>query len=181
MMKRNWKRVWTAAMTLILGSRLLSAQILAEAPDSFTIDTGGEVSLFRLYNPSSGEHFYTANEKEKDYLEKAGWTYEGIGWYAPENSSKPVYRLYNPNAGDHHYTMNTKERAHLIQAGWHDEGFCWYSDENEGVPLYRQYNPNAEAGAHNYTTSVTERDYLVYTGWRDEEIGWYAQRPGEPV
>ena len=59
--------------------------------------------MYRLYNPNSGEHFYTANTTERDNVKKAGWKYEGIGWYAP-TSGDPVYRLYNPNAGDHHYS-----------------------------------------------------------------------------
>lgn len=59
--------------------------------------------MYRLYNPNSGEHFYTANTVERDKVKKAGWKYEGIGWNAPA-SGDPVYRLYNPNAGDHHYS-----------------------------------------------------------------------------
>jgi len=97
--------------------------------------------MYRLYNRNSGEHFYTADSNEKDYLVKAGWTYEGIGWVAPSYSKDPVYRLYNKNAGDHHYTMNKAERDHLISVGWSDEGIGWYSDSNQTVPLYRQYNP----------------------------------------
>ena len=40
------------------------------------------VEMHRLYNPNSGEHFYTANTKEKTDLVGFGWKYEGIGWYA---------------------------------------------------------------------------------------------------
>jgi len=59
--------------------------------------------MHRLYNPNSGEHFYTAAVAEKNHLVKVGWKYEGIGWIAPANGSA-VYRLYNANAGDHHYS-----------------------------------------------------------------------------
>ncbi|MBQ9549262.1 MAG: InlB B-repeat-containing protein, partial [Lachnospiraceae bacterium] len=72
------------------------------------------VEMHRLYNPNSGEHFFTGNVVEKDFLITLGWSYEGVAWYAPESSSVPVYRLYNPNAGDHHYTMNKGERDILI-------------------------------------------------------------------
>ena len=75
----------------------------------------------RLYNPNSGEHFYTADLEEKDALVSYGWKYEGYGWVAPSETDavtngnvnagySPVYRLYNPNAGDHHYTKNIVER-----------------------------------------------------------------------
>ncbi len=132
--------------------------------------------MYRMYNPNSGEHFYTKNQKEAEMLVRAGWNYENIGWYAPSTSKAPVYRLYNPNAGDHHYTMYKGERDHLISVGWKDEGIGWYSaDKESGVPLHRLYNPNAKkAGAHHYTTNRAECDMLMSVGWNDEEIGWYG-------
>lgn len=128
----------------------------------------------RLYNPNSGEHFYTSNPAEVNKLVSVGWKYEGIGWQAPERSNTPVYRLYNSNAGDHHYTTDLTERFSLIKAGWKDEGIGWYSDDNKGIPLYRQYNPNAVSGSHNYTTSQEENNYLASIGWRKEGIAWYG-------
>lgn len=130
--------------------------------------------MYRLYNPNSGEHFYTASVAERDMLAGIGWRYEGVGWHAPQSSSIPVYRLYNGNAGDHHYTMSDGERDMLTSVGWSYEGVGWYSDELQGVPLYRQYNPNAVAGSHNYTTSAGENDMLVSVGWHAEGIGWYG-------
>jgi hypothetical protein len=132
------------------------------------------VPMYRLYNPNSGEHFYTAGEVERNTLMSLGWSYEGIGWYAPSSSKTPVYRLYNPNSGDHHYTTSAGERNALRQAGWSFEGIGWYSDDAMGVPLYRQYNPNATTGSHNYTTSKAENDALVAAGWVAEGIGWYG-------
>jgi len=132
------------------------------------------IPMHRLYNPNSGEHFYTGNTGEKDALVKLGWQYENIGWVAPPASSKPVYRLYNKYAGDHHYTMNAGERDALIKAGWDYENIGWYSDDNEEVPLYRQYNPNAKTGSHNYTVNKAENDALVKLGWIEEGIGWYG-------
>lgn len=132
------------------------------------------VSMFRLYNPNSGEHFYTASGVERDVLVSVGWSYEGVGWTAPESSGTPVYRLYNPNAGDHHYTTSIAEKDMLVSVGWNYECIGWYSDDAQGVPLYREYNPNAIAGAHNYTKSWGEHEYLVSLGWHDEGIGWYG-------
>ena len=132
------------------------------------------ITMLRLYNPNSGEHFYTSSEREKKSLEKAGWNYEGVAWEGPSWSNTPVYRLYNENVGEHHYTPSKKERDKLIKLGWKDEGIGWYSDDNEGTPLYRLYNPNATTGNHHYTTSTRERDKLVKIGWNDEGIGWYG-------
>ena len=140
------------------------------APDVETID------MYRMYNPNSGEHFYTGNVAEKNHLISVGWNYEGVGFKAPKTSNTPMYRLYNPNAGDHHYTYNKAERDHLVSVGWNDEGIGWYADDNKGVPQYRLYNPNAEAGAHHYTWNTAERDHLISLGWKGEGIGFYSCR-----
>ena len=132
------------------------------------------VSMYRLYNPNSGEHFYTANAGERDNLVKVGWRYEGVAWNAPKTSDTPVYRLYNPNAGDHHYTTSAAEKDNLVKVGWKYEGIGWYSTATDGQPLYRLYNPNAKAGSHHYTTNAAERDNLKKLGWRDEGIAWYG-------
>ncbi len=145
---------------------------------SATFKIGDVVPMYRLYNPYSGEHHYTASEVERDTLSAAGWNYEGIGWYAPRKSSAPVYCVFNPYSGDHHYTTSAGERDALVAAGWNDEGIGWYSDDAQGVALYRQYNPYAATGSHNYTTSTGERDMLVSVGWQDEGIGWYGVKMG---
>ena len=143
----------------------------------------------RLYNPNSGEHFYTADVKEKEALVNLGWNDEGYGWVAPETpatvtktSDQPVYRLYNPNAGDHHYTMSKEERNTLVAYGWKDENVGWYSAEDakhngKTVTVWRQYNPYANgAGSHNYTTDRAENNYLVSLGWIYEGKAWNALR-----
>ena len=135
--------------------------------------TSAYQDMYRLYNPNSGEHFYTASTNERDGLTVLGWRYEGVGWQAPVKGDA-VYRLYNPNAGDHHYTLSAKERDGLVVLGWRDEGIGWYSDSSHRIPVYRQYNPNAVAGAHNFTQSKSENDQLVRVGWSAEGIAWYA-------
>ena len=132
----------------------------------------------RLYNPNSGEHFYTADLEEKAALVALGWNDEGYGWVSPtvedgKANGKPVYRLYNPNAGDHHYTMDEREARTLETYGWKAEGTGWYSAGS--VTVWRQYNPFANgAGSHNYTTDRAENDYLVSLGWVGEGQAWRA-------
>lgn len=130
--------------------------------------------MYRLYNPNSGEHFYTASSYERDQTVKAGWNYEGIGWYAPAKpNSTPVYRLYNSYAGDHHYTRSKLEADTLKKLGWKDEGIGWHSyEEADAIYPLRQYNPNAVAGSHNYTASKVENDHLVRVGWKAEGTAW---------
>ena len=132
-------------------------------------------SMYRLYNPNSGEHFYTSNQGERDHLVSLGWRYEGVAWNAPLTGA-PIFRLYNPNAGDHHYTGSEKERNDLVKLGWKYEGVAWYTaPSTTKKPQYRLYNPNCTgAGAHHYTGSTKERDDLVKLGWRYEGIAWYG-------
>lgn len=143
------------------------------------------VPMYRIYNPNSGEHFYTSSDKEKAHLVSLGWRDEGIGWYAPRGDVKtqngdPVYRLYNANGGEHHYTTDEKEKNALVSKGWKDEGIGWYSSPAPGksefgyANIYRLYNPNAFANNHNYTLSLKERDILVSLGWKDEGVAWYT-------
>lgn len=133
------------------------------------------VTMYRLYNQWSGEHFYTSDPSERSSLVKIGWTDEGVGWVGPDSEyGKPVYRLYNPYVagGDHHYTMSLEEYNTLGSLGWHREGVGWYSGGE--MPIYRQFNPYASTGTHNYTASAEERDALVRLGWRDEGVAWYG-------
>ena len=137
------------------------------------------VPMYRLYNPNTGEHFYTGSLQERNMLVEHGWQYEGVAWNAPTKSGEPVYRLYNPNNGDHHYTMSQEERDMLVGFGWQYEGVAWNSAPANGTdvtPLYRLYNPNADCGSHHYTGSEEERDFLVSLGWHYEGIGWFGIR-----
>ena len=160
----------TAIADVTAGSAELSTQATTSASSS--------VVMHRMYNPNSGEHFYTSSDQERDGLVKLGWRYEGLAWNAPKSSKSPVYRMYNPNSGDHHYTLSASERDNLRSIGWNYEGVGWYSDDAKGVPLYRQFNPNAIVGTHNYTYSKAENDNLVKLGWRAEGVGWYGVDTG---
>ena len=168
----------TVTATLPSGRSLSHEWTVVEAkPESTQV-------MYRLYNPNSGEHFYTASTAERDATIAAGWNDEGIGWTAPSESDTPVYRLYSGT--DHHYTTSIVERDHLIDVGWtlegdNAEGIAWYSDDQKRVPLYRQFNPNVDptapfnnSGSHNYTTSLEEHEQLISIGWQGEDIGWYG-------
>ena len=130
--------------------------------------------MYRLYNPNSGEHFYTGSTEERDMLASLGWQYEGVAWNAPTKKGTPVYRLFNPNNGDHHYTMSAEERDMLTALGWQYEGVAWNSASSSNIPMYRLFNPNADCGSHHYTGSMEEREFLVSLGWIYEGIGWYG-------
>ncbi len=164
----------TAVTANVLSTEATTQQTEGEKSSSSDAYASTHVNLYRLYNPNSGEHFYTSNFYEATSVATVGWRWEGIGWVAPTTSSMPVYRLYNPNAGDHHYTVNWNEMSYLVSLGWENEGIGWYSDDLDQTAVLRQYNPNAVAGAHNFTTSTVEDSMLASVGWKQEGIGWYA-------
>lgn len=133
--------------------------------------------MHRLYNPNSGEHFYTASWRERDHLTGVGWRYEGLSWWSPIVSWTRVYRVYNPNSGLHHYTTDVGERDALMSLGWRNEGVGWYSADSRDIAVYRLYNPND--GQHHYTCSLNEANQLASIGWNLEGTAWYGSMPVE--
>lgn len=130
------------------------------------------IPMFRLYNPNTGDHFFTQGVIESDILIDAGWTCEGIGWYAPCDSGIPIHRLYNPNSGEHHFTASDGESVYLANLGWIYEGVAFLSDKKERVPVYRLYNE--QTGKHTYTDNDAEKESLIKIGWIFEGVGWYG-------
>ena len=168
-MRKTLSVFFSAALALAM----LPASAFA-APDApLTAQSADTATMYRLYNPNSGEHFYTASPVERQAVIDAGWDDEGEGWTAPTEGVQ-VYRLYNSFAGEHHYTTSAEERDMLVGAGWTWEEGGWYSDANQAVALYRAYNPNAFANNHHYTTDWGEFETLLSLGWRDEGVGWHG-------
>jgi hypothetical protein len=141
---------------------------------SNTSNTVATTTVYRLYNPNSGEHLYTTDKNEYDTLGRIGWKQENVAWNSPA-SGDAVYRLYNPNSGDHHYTKDLNEYNTLAGIGWKQEGVKFYSSTaTDKVTVYRLYNPNLKVGTHHYTTDKNEYDTLAKLGWKQEGIGFYS-------
>lgn len=112
--------------------------------------------VYRLYNPNTGEHLFTADHSEAETIYKAGWNYEGIGWKYDPNGS-PVYRLQKPGGGDHLLTTEHTEIGTCVVNGWSYEGIAFTSSSDDGQSVYRYYKD----GTHMYTTSEAERAALA--------------------
>ena len=139
-----------------------------------------EGDVYRMYDPSRGEHFYTKNASEMQQLVNSGWVHEEDSDFtvvaATDDDAVPVYRLYNPNDGGmHFYTENATEAQQLAANGWSYEGISHYvydKNSGSGVAQYRLYNPNSTNGEHNWTTSIDEYNMLKAAGWTDEGVCW---------
>ena len=94
-------------------------------------------NMYRLYNPNSGEHFYTMSLHEATSVAQAGWQWEGIGWYSDGEGNVPVLRQYNPNAiaGAHNFTTSAVENDHLVGVGWNHEGLAWYATDGPNLSI----------------------------------------------
>ncbi len=136
-----------------------------------------ETPVYRLYNSTSTEHFYTPSLVEAQHLIAKSWHDEGIAWNNEDpKTGVPLYRVYNPVAGDHHYTLSQNEVQDLVKFGWHDEGVAWYASSNEkDLPVYRLYNPNVTTGTHHFTYSYEECVQMVKDGWKYEGIAFYTR------
>lgn len=164
-MKKGFSYAFVGAAMLMLGAAVVQA------------DSADASTLYRAYNPNTGEHLYTQNYNEIPFVVNAGWQDEGTAWTAPDKGVQ-VHRLFNPNnGGDHFYTLDTNERDHLTRVGWRYEGISWHS--GGAIPVYRLYNPNAKSGTHHYTTDGNERNHLVGLGWRSEGTAFYASAVGQ--
>lgn len=102
------------------------------------------IDVVRLYNPWTGEHLFSVDQKEVSDCEKAGWQNEGTFWKAyshvgdwqakfkdqtgaTKKTGATVYRLYNPWTGEHLYTTSSEEYNKLKTTGWNGEGIAFYS------------------------------------------------------
>ena len=130
--------------------------------------------MFRMYNPNTGEHFYTGSTVERDDLIAAGWQYEGVGFTFPANTGDPVHRLFQPSTGEHLYTMDEAEKNRLMADGWNYEGIAFNSAYDTEAVQHRLHNPNATVGAYHFTFSEVEKQNLIDAGWEYQGIGWYS-------
>lgn len=187
-MKKIGTKLTTLAMSAALALTLAPSAALTslakeEREDREDRDIPGavmqlSVPVYGFYNPNSGEHLFTVDLGEADNLGAAGWTEEGIKWYAP-TLGDPVYRLYNPNAplGDHYYSVNPAEVESLVGAGWKNEDVVFFSSDTDvsfTVPVYGLYNPNALSGTHHFTISKEEVDWLLSLGWQEGNPRFYG-------
>lgn len=140
-------------------------------------------NVYRLYNPWTGEHFYTKDLNEAKANANRGWTWEGVAWMSA-SSGRTVYRLYNRYSGDHLYTTSKSEYNKLGGYGWTQEGASFFAQNSDsGTAVLRLYNPYERVGTHLYTTDANEYNRLVRKhGWRGENRAWYVStRSANPI
>ncbi|TDL15780.1 hypothetical protein BD410DRAFT_796054 [Rickenella mellea] len=91
------------------------------------IPSTSTVPFFRLYNPTSGDHFFTTSESEvESAISNSGYTFQNIAasvYPTKICNSTSLFRLYNSFSGDHFYTTSATERDTAIAiSGYTSEG-----------------------------------------------------------
>jgi Subtilase family/Repeat of unknown function (DUF5648) len=138
-------------------------------------DTSERVPLYRYWNPTVGDHFYTTNWSELENG-RYGWLYEGVlcdVYPKPVFDSVPLYRYWNAKIGDHFYTVNWQELG-AGRDGWVFEGIqchVFVAEQSGSVPLHRYWN--AKIGDHFYTTNWQELQGGAH-GWNYEGVACHV-------
>ncbi len=141
------------------------------------------IPVYRLTDPNGGV-FLTVSLSDYDNLVAAGYTGNGVDFYADppySNSGYPVYRLYNPTTKQYIWTGSALERQTLIGYGYTDQGQAFSSISpvrQEMAPpagkalVYRFYI--AATYSHFWTTDINERDSMIQAGYKYEGVAWYS-------
>lgn len=130
---------------------------------AYTTQTDTAVPVYRYFDSSSGDHFYSTSSATPP-----GYASEGVAFYAYPTQAAgtlPVYRFFNSTNGKHFYTSFEDEKNALEnnpQWGYHFEDIEFYAFPTQAAntsPVYRFFNP--ANGDHLYTASEAEKDSLT--------------------
>lgn len=140
-------------------------------------------TVFRLRNPTIGNHFYTTSAAERDEAIDSGeFDFEGESFTAVDPTSEgaeEVYRFFNESQNVYLYTTNENERDFIQENDsrftFQGEVFNAYETQVEGsIPIYRFLN--TDLNVHFYTPNAAERDFVEETlpNYQSEGIAYYA-------
>ena len=143
------------------------------------------ISVYRLYQQSTGRHVYSSNQQEIDILTgfaQSDFLNEGIAYVVPGNASQDLHRFYKPSTGSHFYSASNIERDALIaspESGYLYEGVAYKVFAPLDAPIgstavTRFYDPLQ--AMHFYTANEHEIAILLTTQptWIQEGIAWYV-------
>ena len=126
--------------------------------------------LYRYWNPSTVDHFYTTNSNEigttsNGQRGKHGYVSEGVTSWVFTGQGQgmvPLYRYWKSQNRDHFYTTNIQEigtakPGAVGKHGYKSEGivgYCYPHSYTGTVPLYRYWK--GSVSDHFYTTNINE-------------------------
>jgi len=153
--------------------------VMLLAPGTFAIAATGPV--YRLYNPKTGEHFYTVSHSEAitNGCSNPGYKLEASSYFLSDDISIPnattVSRLYSNDTGDRLYSISANEISAAIVAGYHIETPSAFLAQTTwpsgGATVFRLYN--VKTHRHLYTWNAGERDTAISNGYTNEGNAFY--------
>jgi len=86
--------------------------------------------VYRIFNPSTGNHLLTTNKAEVDAAVAGGYQAEGVtgeAYTSQREGTEAVERYYNAVTGQHLLTRDPNEMATLAELGYGYEGTAFYA------------------------------------------------------
>ncbi len=121
--------------------------------------------VFRFYDPSNQDHFFTSDANEAAHLQagNSGMIMEGSVFHAvdpaTDANAAPVYRFYEPGNNSHFYTDDVAEMKALVASNpallFEGAAFSAHTAMQAGdVAVVRFYEPNSDV--HMYSSNAGE-------------------------
>lgn len=161
---------WDYCLTPNDGSADSAAVSLAEGPEG---------TVYRLGNPTNGDHIYTVNKDEAKALVESGWNQETSPGISSGTDGVAIYRLTNNANGEHLFTADKNEKNFLSKNGWtvdNDGNPAFYGSES-GKAVYRLFNPNAQSALDSHHFTLDKNEIKVLT----TQFGWVIDNDGKAV
>ena len=134
-------------------------------------------NVYRLFNHSTGRHYFTAVKAERDHALATGYVSEGTGFFYCKNDSFDVLRLSNETSGANRLTSSIPE-IHSARQNSLAPSVAFSSSFAGTVPVYRLHSPSKDD--YHYTISASERnDAVQQYGYVDQGVAFYACRAGD--
>lgn len=171
-------------------SRLDSANARLSAAQSAWNQAASSDTLYRVYNPVTGEYLFTTSMSEVRQRQSAGWNLQTDQTRQTPRSGVAVWCLRNPISGDRNYVSDQNEVRVLTNIlGWVFENngnpVFYGAKSATNVPYYRLFSVGS-SHPHLFTPDADQRSQLLGSGWIDEGVAWYGvvsaeQPPEEPA
>jgi peptidoglycan/xylan/chitin deacetylase (PgdA/CDA1 family) len=164
-------------ISTVMAGLLVTVAVALPSSVAKAADTTGLIPVTRLYQPATGDHFYTTSASDIAIAESVGFQNDGVGFnaYATSASGVPVYRLYSPLTEKHFYTTSTSDVTIATGVGYQNDGVAFYEDSAasaNNVAVDRMYQPRDYD--HFYTTSASDVSIAKSVGYQDEGAVFYA-------
>jgi hypothetical protein len=136
--------------------------------------------VHRLYNPQTGDRFFTQSRQARDRAQSAGYIYEEIAFYLLGANDTLTQRLSGlvhaskeapDDFTDHLYTISADDKTSASNLGYASDetlGFIYEVAGAGRTPLYRLVSDLARQ--HVFTMDPDERTRFLAAGFREEGI-----------